>query len=176
MLAWVLKLFNITEGLNFFPPRAFENGIANFLTLRHGQRFSPVTNQQALLAPMNWQPLTGFPCIAARFDAVANNYNVNRSSFSYLTLPLSKHPLFIIYCGVSRYTSPPEMQPRPSIDEWIDPKPFIELANQVLDSLEVTLSSEAQAQQEEALRGLQDKSLVSEFPPLQWTKSDIVQA
>jgi hypothetical protein len=61
-----------------------------------------------------------------------------------------------------------DIKPEPALNNWIDPKPFLTLIDQVLNSVEIELSPQAKADQEEALRGLEDKELVKEFPPLKW--------
>lgn len=45
------------------------------------------------------------------------------------------------------------------------------LCDDIMDSLEVKLSTKALAQQQAALRGLEDTSLVSEYPPLKWEQN-----
>jgi len=158
------------DGLNFFHPRALENGIANYLTLTHGNDFSVSGEQQSWFAPVNWHQHPNMPCIAARFDAVVNKNVYNDGLTSYLVFPLGKKHIFIADCIINRDNVFTDKVPKPTVDEWIDHKPFIELANQVLDSVQIALSPQAQAEQEEALRGLDDKSLIKEFPPLKWVK------
>ncbi len=43
-----------------------------------------------------------------------------------------------------------------------------QLCDDIMDSLEVKLSAKALAQQQAALVGLKDTSLVSDYPPLKW--------
>ena len=162
---------DISEGLNFFHPRALEAGITNFLTQRYSNHFSVVNSEQMWLAPMNWKIIKDLPCIGVCFNA--SNIDVQFNGHGpdyYLAVPISKHHFVMICCRISRATVFTDIQPEPTVDEWIDHKPFITLINQVLDSVQVTLSPEAQADQEAALQGLEDKSLVKEFPPIKWTK------
>lgn len=158
------------EGLNFFHPRALENGIANYLTLTYGNDFSVSRPEQSWFAPVNWRQHQNMPCIVARFDAVVNKAVYNDGLRSYLIFPLGKKHIFIAECVINRNIVFSNKVPEPTTDEWIDHAPFIELANQVLDSVQITLSPQAQAEQEEALRGLDDKSLIKDFPPLKWEK------
>lgn len=161
---------SVADGLNLFHPRALENAVANILTLRFGDDFSASSEQQSWFAPFNWRQLQNMPCAVARFDAVVNKNVYNDGVNSYLVFPLGKKHIFIASCVINRNIVFSEKIPKPTTDEWIDHQPFIELANQVLDSVQIILSPQAQAEQEEALRGLDDKSLVKEFPPLKWEK------
>lgn len=158
------------DGLNFFHPRALENGIASYLTLEHGNDFSVSGTEQSWFAPVGWRQQPNMPSVVARFDAVVNKNVYSDGLTSYLIFPLGKKHIFIVECIISRDNVFSNKVPKPTIDEWIDHQPFIELVNQVLDSVQITLSPQAQAEQEEALRGLDEKSLVKEFPPLKWTK------
>jgi len=159
---------DIPDGLNYFHPRALEAGIADYLTYFYDDDVWS-DGSQTWLAPVNWQPLTDFPCIAARFDANTTR-EMPTGPECYFVMPVSKQHLLIIYSKISRNNVFSDKKPKPTINEWIDLTPFLELANQVLDSVQVTLSPQAQADQEEALRGLEDKSLVKEFPPIKWTE------
>ena len=168
MTAIVVSPADITEGLNYFHPRALEVGIADYLTSRYGDHFSVDRSRQKWRAPMNWRQCHNFPCIAARFEAV--NVVVNaRGPHCFLVVPVAKTHYLLFECEIDRSNVLTDIKPEPTIDEWIDPKPFLTLANQVLDSVQVTLSPQAQAEQEEALCNLSEKSLVKEYPPIKWT-------
>lgn len=169
MQASILSPVNIPEGLNYFHPRALEASIVDALTHAYGHLFSVDGKQQEWLAPMNWQPLKKFPCIAARFDVI-NNLSAKKGPDYFFVMPLSKHHYLNITFDISRAGVFTDKVPKPTVDEWIDREPFIKLVNQVLDSVQVTLSPQARADQEEALQGLDDKSLVEEFLPIKWTK------
>ncbi|RYY77006.1 MAG: hypothetical protein EOO52_05815 [Gammaproteobacteria bacterium] len=157
-----------TSELNFFNPRVLEAGITNYLTLKFGNDFSLSGDQQSWLVPQNWRQQPNMPCLAARFDAVVNKNVYDDGMVSFLIFPLSRKHLLITYCVMSRINVFTNKIPKPTIDEWIDQMPFIELSNRVLDGLEVTLSSQAQSEQEEGLRDLENKFLVKQFPPLKW--------
>jgi hypothetical protein len=158
------------DALNFFHPRALENGIANFLTLKYGDQFPGNRDQQSWLTPLNWRQKNDVPCAVARFDAEIDRNVYNDGIDSYLIFPVGKKHLFIAYCSIRRSAVFTDKKPLPKVDEWIDVKPFRELTNQVLDSIQIKLSPQAESDQKEALNGLEDKNLIKEFPPLKWTK------
>ncbi|HWV14674.1 MAG TPA: hypothetical protein VN030_04520 [Cellvibrio sp.] len=169
MAVTIVSPTDIPKGLNYFHPRAFEGGVSDFLTTEYGGQFSVTKGTQMWIAPVNWAPRTDFPCIAARFDA-SNTVVEHEGPDCYLFIPLSKHQLLRVSCQISRNVILSDRVPEPTVDEWIDLAPFLQLANQVLDSVQVTLSPQAQDDQAEALAGLEDKSLVKDFPPIQWLK------
>lgn len=54
------------------------------------------------------------------------------------------------------------------LDKRVSRKTMHELMENIIDSFQLELSSEAKAAQEKALKGLDDTSLVKDFPPLKW--------
>lgn len=167
MTATVMSPAEISEGLNYFHPRALEAAIAEYLTSHYGSQFDD--SSQYWHAPVDWKPLDHFPCIAARFNAV-NTVVESSGPLCFLAIPVAKTHYIIFECEINRATVLTEKRPEPTIDEWIDLNPFLTLANQVLDSIKVELSPEAKAEQEAALQGLseEEKQLVREYPPLKW--------
>ena len=57
-------------------------------------------------------------------------------------------------------------------DKLIDRSSMEQLANDIINSVQISLSSEAEVQQVKALEGLDDTSLVTEFPPMKWTTQE----
>ncbi|MFA7555103.1 MAG: hypothetical protein WCY88_12700, partial [Spongiibacteraceae bacterium] len=58
--------------------------------------------------------------------------------------------------------------PRSELDKRVNEQPMLDLMENIIDSLQLKLSPEAQAQQEAALKGLEDASLIKAYPPLKW--------
>lgn len=171
MYAMVVTPSEVNENLSFFHPRALESGIADYLTYRYGDQLSP-KGEQMWFAPVNWQPLIGHPCIAAYCDVDANRA-INRDILDrFLFFPLSDRHLLAVDLEITRplvYIGS-NKDPERDKDKWIDRAPMERLAMDIINSLEITLSPEAKQQQEQALAGLADRSLVKEFPPLKWSK------
>ena len=159
-----------TSELNFFSPKVLEAGITNYLTLRYANDFCVERDQQSWLVPQNWRQQPNMPCLAARFDAIVNKNVHDDGMVSFLIFPLSRKHLFISYCVMSRINVFTSKVPKPTVDEWIDQFPFIELSNRVLNSVQVALSPQSQLEQEKALRDSNEKSLVKRFPPLKWKR------
>ena len=163
----LIKPLNMTEGLNFFHPRALENFIASKITDDLGDKFL-LDGKQIWWGPSNWQPHLGWSIPCVRFEMQARGTGDNFRS--YLCFPVSKHHIVQLVCDVHRHRPPLSLESKFTLDEWNDPKPYRELIDQIYSSVQVTLSPEAEAQRQEAIAGLQDASLVKEFPPFYWQK------
>src|SRR5690606_33279656 len=62
--------------------------------------------------------------------------------------------------------------PKEEIDKLINPQPMHDTINGIINSIQLKLSPEAQAQQAKALEGLADTSSVKHFSPIKWDKLD----
>lgn len=163
----LIRPLNMTEGLNFFHPRALENSIASKLTDNFGDRFL-LSGEQIWHGPINWQPQIDWNIPAVRFEMQSQGTDDNFES--HLFFPVSKHHMVQLVCDVSRHRPPLSLESKFTLDEWNDPKPYRELIDQIYSSVQITLSLEAEAQRQEAIAGLQDASLVKDFPPFHWRK------
>ncbi|HWV15844.1 MAG TPA: hypothetical protein VN030_10475 [Cellvibrio sp.] len=173
MYANIITPSEANESLSFFHPRAFESGIADFMTYLYGEETSEKDGSQDWFAPMDWQPLTGHPCIAVQFDAIENVKVAGNRTDRYLFFPLSDHHLLQIVFGIARNKvwigSNPS--PEPDTSKWIDNTPMEKLASDIINTLQITMSPGAKQQQEKALAGTMDASLVKDFPPIKWNKA-----
>lgn len=170
---------NKNTALNYFHPRAFELGVTELLTHDYGGEFSVINFNQLWHGPINFRQQIDAPCVAARFEVVRQSAP-HIGPHYFLVFPLDKSHLLVFVCEVNRPGVFPIDDPKLTADDWIDLKPFTTLANQVLDSVQIKLSPEAKAAQQEALQGLSeaDRQLVKDFLPLKWTKenADLIQA
>ncbi|HWV15847.1 MAG TPA: hypothetical protein VN030_10490 [Cellvibrio sp.] len=171
MYANIITPSEVNEGLSFFHPRAFESGIASFMTYLYGNDISQYKKGvQKWFAPMNWQPLLLHPCIAVQFDAVENAEVAGDRTERYLFFPLSDHHLLKVEFSISRNNVwiGSNSDPERDTSKWINNAPMEQLASDIINTLQITLSPEAKQQQEKALAGLADTALVKEFSPIKW--------
>jgi hypothetical protein len=166
----LIKPLNMTEGLNFFHPRALENFIVSKMTDNFGDRFSLDGKIQEWNGPVNWQPQANWPIPAVRFEMQADQRCSGDDFESYLFFPVSRHHMVQLTCKVVRHRPPLNLKSKFTRDEWNDPNPYRELIDQIYSSVQVALSPEAENQRQQAIAGLQDASLVKEFPPFYWQK------
>lgn len=159
------------SSLSFFHPRAFESGITDFMAYLYSDKISSVDKSQHMwLTPMNWQPLLNHPCIAVQFDALANKAVKHDGMNRFLFFPLTDQHILMIKFPITRHNFYiyPNTEAELHTDKWINNAPMEQLATDIIHSLKITLSPEAKQQQEKALAGLPDSSLIREFPPIKW--------
>lgn len=168
----VMKPLRPDPNVSFFHPRVFESTVADLMNYYHAKEFSRNNTVQDWLAPVGWQPLKSFPCVAAKFDAVTNPEVRRSERRRYVLLPLTDHYMLQLEFPLTRKVPfiHSSVEPEDDTDAWISEEPMKELADQILDSLQVRLSPEAEQQQARALEGLsvEERALVKEFPPLKW--------
>jgi len=176
MYAMVITPTKVNESISFFHPRALESGIADYLTYRYGDDFSPTQKDiQSWLAPMNWRPLINHPCLVVSCDALGNKAMNYDGMDRFLFFPVSDQHILAIKFHIARANVyiHSNIKPESDKDKWVNSAPMEQLATDIINSLNIILSPEAKQQQEKALMGLADKSLVKEFPPLKWTETSI---
>ena len=153
-------------GVSFFHPRAFEGAVGDFLTFRYAKSVSHGCSDW--LAPMDWSVITTQPCVAASLWVVANEEVTYPSKERRVFLPLGDQYLLTFSFDIQRSAAGSSAE----IDNLIDPRPQLDLMTRILDSLVITLSPEAQAQQAKALQGVDHPALRTTFPPIKWTTTE----
>ena len=151
-------------GVSLFHPRAFENAVADYLT----DQFAPDKRDGKSLwaAPVNWQVLHSLPSVAARLVVMPDQQKNRTSDFEeYVFFPIAdRYMVKLIFTPVLSINASLE-ESRKQIDHM----PMETLMNDIINSLQVTLSPAALAQQAAALSDLEDTSLTEHFAPLKWT-------
>lgn len=169
----IVSLSKQESGTSMFNPRVFESAIADLMTYYHGEQLSRNGAEQDWFAPTGWQPLAGFPCIAAKFEAVGNSKLAYFWREKYCIFPLTDEHLLEIVLPVERNKVfiHSRTEPESDTNQWINEEPMLELSDQILNSLEIRLSDKAKQQQERAIEGLnvQERKLTERFSPLKWT-------
>ncbi len=156
---------------SLFHPRAFEDKVGDYLTNSYSKFKNDVGDhigRHDYIAPVNWQPLQGFPTVAVKLEVIPD-LTVNRGDVRYLVFfPISDKIMAYINFWPSQFLALPQAE----LDKRVDRSTMLELMENIINSIEVTLSPDAQAQQKAALAGLDDVSLIKDFPPLKWDESD----
>lgn len=161
----ILKLINYPESTSIFHPRSFEKVIGDRLTYVY-ERHIDVTqnNRHTFTAPSYWKPLQHLPVIATHLQAEEDELYNNPTVIHHVFFPIADDQLASIYFSPSRLLA----KTRTELNKLISEQPMLDLMENIINSIELELSPEAQAQQKAALEGLEDTSLVSHFPPLKW--------
>lgn len=154
------------DDFSLFHPRAFENIVADYLTNRFSRYTDHENGKHYYIAPINWQPLQGFPTVAVRLEVIPDLNVITNPVEYFVFFPVSDKVMAFMHFRPSQLLALPQEE----LDKRVDRSTMLELMNNIIDSVQLTLSPEAQAQQKAALAGLEDTSLVKEFLPLKWDK------
>jgi len=155
---------------SLFHPRAFEKVVGDYLT----NDFSTYKNdvgedkdRHVFVGPVNWQPLQSFPTVAVRLEIVPDAMALAQHNVRYLVFfPIADKVMGSINFDLSQFLKLSQEE----LDKRISRSTMLELMNNIINSIDVKLSPEAQAQQKAALAGLDDTSLVKTFAPLDWSE------
>jgi len=153
------------QSISFFHPRAFEQTIGDFLTNQYSK--SKTDGKHDYMAPLNWQPINTISVPVARLEVIADGSISPYSKDEYLFFPIDDQHFITFVFHPSRSARGTEEE----IDRKIGYNNLGKLIDNIINSVKVTLSPEAKQQQEKALEGLEDTSLVETFMPMKWSKS-----
>ena len=149
---------------SLYHPRVFEHFVGEHLTgiFAHHRDLDGCPDFKA---PVNWQPLTQWPAPAARLEVLPTDPSAKWHDL-FLFFTLSDQVLAYAQFTPSRYLSGLS---KTEVDQRISKAPMLELTDQIIDSFRLTLSDEEKRKQQAALAGLEDASLVTDYPPLDWS-------
>ncbi|ACR10947.1 conserved hypothetical protein [Teredinibacter turnerae T7901] len=161
----LVRVVNYPKDMSLFHPRALEQVIGDYLTDMYSYHKSETRGGiQVFHAPINWQILTHLPVNAARMEVVSENFSPHRTIKRMVFFPISDDLMSVLIFWPSRLKN----LPRSELDKRVNEKPILDLMEDIIASLKLNLSPRAKAQQEAALTGLEDTSLIKEYPPLKW--------
>lgn len=161
----LVKVVNYPEDMSLFHPRALEQVIGDYLTYMYSHHIDSTRgNIQEFHAPINWQSITHLPVNAARMEVVSENFSPHRTIMRLVFFPISANTMARLIFYPGRFKN----LPRSELDKRVNEQPMLDLMENIIASLQLKLSPKAKAQQEAALEGLEDTSLIKEYPPLKW--------
>lgn len=146
--------------VNFLNPKAFETALAGYLTANYGYLISE-DGSPDYLAPINWEPVAGFPVPTARFRVESECWN---DRISILSFPVSSSRILIFRFSFQQSSAGSFEE----VDAIISPKPAQELIENIINSVEITPSEELKKELDEIRKTCPDLSVSEEFPPLKW--------
>lgn len=164
--------FNLIKPVNYknnnfslFHPRAFEKIIGDYLTNNFSMfKRETMGGKHHYIAPVNWQPLDSFPMVAARLEVQPDSSVISRPIHYFVFFPITDKVMAVIQFIPSQLLALSQEE----LDKRVDRSSMLELMENIINSIELTLSPEALAQQKSALAGLDNTSLIKDFPPLKW--------
>jgi len=167
---------NLVKPLNYsnsdfslFHPRAFEQRLGDYLTYQFAGPFSDIQHKCYCIGPVEWQPYTRLPVVAARFKIERDTSIMTSTPEHFLAFPIADQLMVTLMFIPSQFWVGTQEEK----DKRISAEPMLKLVEQIIASLEVELSPAAKAQQQAALAGLEDTSLVKEYPPLNWNNPEL---
>jgi len=160
----LIKPVNYDHEFSLFHPRAFEKIIGDYLTYIYGNRTDD--GEYNFTAPVNWQPLSKLTTLAARLEVVPNKGVHTHVTRHHLFFILNDQVLVNVRFDPSRIKNISKKE----LDKRVSEDSMLELMNNIIDSFQLTLSDEAKQQQQAALAGLDDMSLIKHYPPINWNE------
>lgn len=159
----VIQLTEASSKVNFLHPQALETAALAYLTANLGHEvYDKDTNEMHYTGPLNWSGVSQLNNPAVQFD--------HETTFSgadpcrHLFIPVSHshiaHFSFRIHQSASGT--------REQVDQKIDPAPFKELVDNIVGSIRVTLSPDAQASWNEIKQQNPEAKISDTCAPLKW--------
>jgi len=152
----------LTQTVSFFRPKALENALADYLQYQYAD--DTFEGAQKWLAPVDWQVVNSWSCPAATFYVRPNVGNAAAPD-RYFIFPISDKHFIEVYFNLHRGGAGSQEEK----DKQVSLSTIEQLSTDIMNSIQIKLSPEAQAQQIKALEGCEDTSLSVDFPPLKWT-------
>ncbi|ACR11584.1 conserved hypothetical protein [Teredinibacter turnerae T7901] len=161
----LIKVINYPQDMSLFHPRALEHVIGDYLTYMYSHHLDSTRGDiQEFHAPINWQLIPHLPVNAARMEVVSENFSPHRTIMRLVFFPIASDMMARLIFWPGRFKN----LPRSELDKRVNEQPILDLMENIIASLQLNLSPRAKAQQEAALSGLEDTSLIKDYPPLKW--------
>ena len=148
-----------------FNANIFERELLDFLALTYSDEktYYGASNWHA---PCDWKPIDKFD----KFDIFAIQYDIKRvigvgNYYTQLAFPIADDCMVIVYFNYQRFLGGGLEE----LDRFIDRKPMVDLANNIIDSLQVSFSPQAMKQYKRAKAENPDAKLSESMERLKWT-------
>ncbi|WP_062262540.1 hypothetical protein [Endozoicomonas arenosclerae] len=146
-----------------FQPSVFEREIDYLLTERYAdEKFRGASDWQA---PLNWQAHQNLPVFSTSYDIAKTNTGGGGDVQKRVAFPILNNCIVTLHFS-HRRPWPGNME---DVNAIIDRSTMEELSWDIINSLQVELSEEAQQQLAEAQRKYPDEKLSEHRQPLKWT-------
>ena len=161
-----LEAIQLTEPnphINFLHPQAVETAALSYLTANYGhQVIDEELGHMNYLGPINWLTVEHVDVPALQFDCERtwSGSAPERHVFIALSSTRIAHFVFTILQNASGT--------REEVDQQVDPAPFKELVDNIVGSIRVTLSPEAQTDWDEIRKNNPDAKVSETCAPLKW--------
>lgn len=164
---YLYRPINYSQQFSLFHPRAFEALIADYLGYLYSHHVIQSRSIQKFIAPVRWTPLNYLSVNAVKLEMEEQASIRGGIDRILVFFPLLDDLMVVMHFEASRLSNLLKAE----IDKLVDPKPMHDMVDTIIQSIQLKLSPEAQAQQVKALEGLADTSLTKHFPPIKWDQS-----
>lgn len=152
---------------SYFNPRIFEMAVMDHLAEGYGMH----DMASIWRVPVDWKPLetASFPAVSYRVERKkgVRGFSQDLEDEYELVIPVTDEILVRINFEFRReHRRLPDNSGFEDIEKWTSSEPMRTLIQQIIDSVDVKLSPESQAQLERAQEGMQDRSLTKDFAPI----------
>ena len=151
---------------SYFNPRVLVMAVMDHLA----EGFTMRGQQEYWCTPEEWQPLERFPCPAVSYISRIQDKPMISPDYEdeyEVVFPIRDDILIRIHLEFRRkHRWLPDGSDFEDIEKWTSSDPMRTLIKQIIDSVEVKLSPESQAQLERAQAALTDTALTKDFAPI----------
>ena len=159
----VIQLVESNPQVNFMHPSALETAALAFLTATYGHRvYREKTGKMHYIGPLNWSTLEQLDVPSVQFDTEKTYSGAN--PVCHVFIPVSRSHIVRFALSIHQNAS----GTREEVDKQVDPAPFKELVDNIVGSIRVTLSPEAQADWDEIKKNNPDAKVSETCAPLKW--------
>ncbi len=159
----VIELNEPNPTVNFMHPQALETAALAFLTATYGHSvYREKTGEMHYVGPLNWSTVEQLEVPSVQFNS--ERLMNGAASERHVFIPISRR--HIAYFSIRTLQS--ASGTRKEVDKKVDPAPFKELVDNIVGSIQVTLSPEAQADWDEIKKNNPDAKVSETCAPLKW--------
>jgi len=159
----VIELNEPNPTVNFMHPQALEAAALAFLTATYGHSvYREKTGEMHYIGPLNWSTVEQLEVPSVQFDS--ERLMSGAAPERHVFIPISRS--HIAYFSIRTLQS--ASGTREEVDKKVDPAPFKELVDNIVSSIQVTLSPEAQADWDEIKKNNPDAKVSDTCAPLKW--------
>ncbi|MCX2778453.1 hypothetical protein OQJ46_13085 [Microbulbifer thermotolerans] len=155
-----LRLSEPNPQINFLHPKALETAALSYITASWGHEV--YGSKPYYQAPLNWTPLHELPVPTLCFDMKRVIQAGVR--YRFIFFPVGRDKLIKISFSCYQYATGTQEE----IDARISPEPMLELVENILGSLQVSLSPELQREVDAVREAYPDAAVSPDCPPLDW--------
>lgn len=159
----VIELTEPNSQVSFIHPQALETAALSYLTANYGREVVGKDNgEMNYIGPLNWSIVDQVESPTVQFDS--ENTFGSADLEHHIFIPVSRSHI----AHFSFNTVQSASGTREQVDKQVDPAPFKALVDNIVGSIRVTLSPEAQADWDEIKKNNPDARVSETCAPLKW--------